>query len=160
MSGKPGSISPCCVTLGKPFNLSGLGFPMYENQDYHTNIMAILQERNDQGGRRKVCGLGNRTADPEGQGESGQGKKGRAAEKPRGHRPRLLAPAAVMVSFHFVFTRLSLQSRDGQYDNICSTKTTSEDMSDNLYRGNRSSDSPFSASPRIREFRRGGWAQS
>lgn len=35
-----------------------------------------------------------RRADP-------KGRKGRAAEKPRGHRPRLLAPADVMRSVHF-----------------------------------------------------------
>lgn len=36
------SISPCCVTLDKLFNLSGLGFLIYESKDYHTNIRALL----------------------------------------------------------------------------------------------------------------------
>ena len=38
--------------------------------------------------------MGDKTADP-------KGRKGRAAEKPRGHRPRLLAPAEVLRSVHF-----------------------------------------------------------
>lgn len=35
-------ISPCCVTLGKSFNLSGLDFLIYERCENHTNIMALF----------------------------------------------------------------------------------------------------------------------
>lgn len=35
-------LTPCCVTLGKSFNLSGLDFLIYEKYDDHTNIMALL----------------------------------------------------------------------------------------------------------------------
>lgn len=49
-------------------------------------------------------------ADPEGHSECGQGRKGRAAEKLRDNRPRLFAPAKVMLGFRFHPSHLVLSA--------------------------------------------------